>query len=77
MKVLGICVVLLSWSGYVIANMEELAAALPSCGVGRHQYAIVSRGIILIYPAAMHGSDALRFPLRHHKPNVYVYEAGL
>ncbi|GIK00967.1 hypothetical protein Aspvir_004997 [Aspergillus viridinutans] len=33
MKVLGILLVLLSWAGYVTANLEELAAALPSCAV--------------------------------------------
>ncbi|KAF7125862.1 hypothetical protein CNMCM5793_002155 [Aspergillus hiratsukae] len=33
MKVVAICFVLLSWTGYVTANMEEMAAALPSCAL--------------------------------------------
>ncbi|RHZ61788.1 putative integral membrane protein [Aspergillus thermomutatus] len=33
MKVLRLFIVLLSWSGYVTANMQELAAALPSCAL--------------------------------------------
>jgi hypothetical protein len=78
MKVLGILLVLLSWTGYVTANnMEKLAGALPSCAVSQYRYVIGFGGSILIYLAAMHCVNAPPFTLHHHRPNVHVYGSGL